>query len=215
MVTRLPAMQETWVQSLGWEDPLEKEMATHSSILVWRISWTEEPNRLQFMGLKRLLWSESLITSPLLSPFAKPILSYMTHHSTWLIIPSSWDTLSSIISHFELPRWLTGKEFTCQCRRMGAVYRVAKSRTLLKQLSSRTQHTWRENQNLLALSPLDCNHTVSSQQVSINGILTISACLSMDICFSFLPKLYHWWVKNSTHSGDRIYNCQPEDISTG
>ena len=43
----LPAMQETWVQSLGWEDPLEKEMATHSSILAWRIPWTEEPCGLQ------------------------------------------------------------------------------------------------------------------------------------------------------------------------
>ena len=39
----LPAMQETWVRSLGWEDPLEKEMATHSSILAWRIPWAEEP----------------------------------------------------------------------------------------------------------------------------------------------------------------------------
>ena len=190
-------MQETRVQSLGWEDPLEKEMATHSSILVWRISWTEEPNRLQFMGLQRLLWSESLVTFPLLSPFAKPILSYMTHHSTWLIIPSSWDTLSSSISHFKLPWWLSGKDSTCQCRRMGTVYRVAKSQTLLKQVSTHTQHTWRKNQNLLALSPFDCNHIVSSQQVSINGFLSISACLSMDISFSFLPKLYHWWVKNS------------------
>ena len=43
---RLPAMQETWVQSLGREDPLEKEMATHSSILAWRIPWTEEPGEL-------------------------------------------------------------------------------------------------------------------------------------------------------------------------
>ena len=43
-------MQETWVQSLGWEDPLEKEMAIHSSILAWRIPWTEEPGRLQSMG---------------------------------------------------------------------------------------------------------------------------------------------------------------------
>ena len=43
---RLPAMQETWVQSLGWEDPLEKEIATHSSILAWRIPWTEEPGGL-------------------------------------------------------------------------------------------------------------------------------------------------------------------------
>ena len=42
----LPVMQETWVQSLGWEDPLEKEMATHSSVLVWRIPWTEAPGGL-------------------------------------------------------------------------------------------------------------------------------------------------------------------------
>ena len=43
---QLPAMRETWVQSLGWEDPLEKEMATHSSILAWRIQWMEEPGGL-------------------------------------------------------------------------------------------------------------------------------------------------------------------------
>ena len=53
MVTNLPAVQETWVQSLGWEDPLEKGMAIHSSILVWRISWTEEPGGLQSMGSTR------------------------------------------------------------------------------------------------------------------------------------------------------------------
>ena len=46
MVKRLPAMRETWVRSLGWEDPLEKEMATPSSILAWRIPWTEEPGGL-------------------------------------------------------------------------------------------------------------------------------------------------------------------------
>ena len=46
IVKNLPAMQETQVQSLGWEDPLEKGMATHSSILAWRIPWTEEPGRL-------------------------------------------------------------------------------------------------------------------------------------------------------------------------
>ena len=50
MVKNLPAMQETWVQSLGLEDALEKEMATHSSILAWEIPWTEEPGGLQFMG---------------------------------------------------------------------------------------------------------------------------------------------------------------------
>ena len=47
-----PATQETWVRCPGWEDPLEKEMATHSSILAWIIPWTEEPGRLQFMGSK-------------------------------------------------------------------------------------------------------------------------------------------------------------------
>jgi len=54
MVKCLPAMWETWVLSLGWEDLLEKEMATHSSIPAWRIPWTEEPGRLQFMGLQRV-----------------------------------------------------------------------------------------------------------------------------------------------------------------
>ena len=49
MVKNLPAMQETWVRSLGLEEPLEKEMATHSSILAWRIPWTEEPGGLQSM----------------------------------------------------------------------------------------------------------------------------------------------------------------------
>ena len=49
-----PAMQKTWVQSLDWEDPLEKEMATHSSILAWGIPWTEEPGGLQSMGSQRI-----------------------------------------------------------------------------------------------------------------------------------------------------------------
>ena len=53
-VKNLPAMQDTWVQSLGREDPLEKELATHSSILAWSIPWTEEPGRLLSMGLQRV-----------------------------------------------------------------------------------------------------------------------------------------------------------------
>ena len=53
-VKRLPTRQETWVQSLGQEDPLEKEMATHSSTLAWKIPWTEEPGRLQSMGSQRV-----------------------------------------------------------------------------------------------------------------------------------------------------------------
>ena len=53
-VKNLPAVWETWVQSLSWEDPLEEGMATHSSILAWRIPWIEEPGRLQSMGLQRV-----------------------------------------------------------------------------------------------------------------------------------------------------------------
>ena len=53
-VKNLPTMQELQVQSLGWEDPLEKETATHSSILAWRIPWTEEPGGLQSMGSQRV-----------------------------------------------------------------------------------------------------------------------------------------------------------------
>ena len=53
-VNNLPAMQKTWVQSLAWEDPLEKGMATHSSTLVWRISWTEEPADGQSMWSQRV-----------------------------------------------------------------------------------------------------------------------------------------------------------------
>ena len=52
MVENLPAMQETWILSLGWADPLEKGLATHSNILAWRISWTEESGGLQSRGLK-------------------------------------------------------------------------------------------------------------------------------------------------------------------
>ena len=52
-VKNLPAVQETWVGSLGGEDPLEKEMATHSSILAWKIPWTEEPGGLQSIGSQR------------------------------------------------------------------------------------------------------------------------------------------------------------------
>ena len=52
-VKRLSAMQEIWVRTLGWEGPLEKEMATHSNILAWKIPWMEEPGGLQSMGLQR------------------------------------------------------------------------------------------------------------------------------------------------------------------
>ena len=65
MVKNLPAIQETCVWSLGWEDPLEKEMETHSSILAWKILWTEEPGRLQSMGMQRVRhdWATNTSTS--------------------------------------------------------------------------------------------------------------------------------------------------------
>ena len=64
LVKNLPAMQETWVQSLGWEDPLEKGKATHSSILVWRIPWTEEPGGLQSTGSQRVRHDRETNTFP-------------------------------------------------------------------------------------------------------------------------------------------------------
>ena len=60
MVKNLPARQETRIRSLGWEDPLEKEMATHSSTLAWRIPWTEEPSGLQSVGHKESDTAERL-----------------------------------------------------------------------------------------------------------------------------------------------------------
>ena len=60
VVRNLPAMKETWVRFLCWEDPLEKEMATHSIILAWRIPWTQEPGSLQSVGLHELGATEQL-----------------------------------------------------------------------------------------------------------------------------------------------------------
>ena len=65
MVKNLPAMQETWAGSLGQEDSLEKGMATHSSVLAWRIPWTEEPGGLQSMGSQRVGqdWASNTFTT--------------------------------------------------------------------------------------------------------------------------------------------------------
>ena len=69
MVKNLPTMQETWVPSVGQEDPLEKVMATHSSVLAWRIPWTEEPGRLQSMRLQKAGHDWETNTFTFLSPF--------------------------------------------------------------------------------------------------------------------------------------------------
>ena len=100
-VKHLPTTRETWVWSLGWEDLLEKEMATHSSILAWKIPWTEEPGRLQSMGSQRVrhnratsIWlSFASLTMP------KPLTVWITtncgklfkrweYQTTW---PASWE----------------------------------------------------------------------------------------------------------------------------
>ena len=69
MVKNLPAMQEIWILSLGKEDSLEEVMATHSSILAWRIPWTEEPRGLQSIGLQRVghYWTTNIFTFTILS----------------------------------------------------------------------------------------------------------------------------------------------------
>ena len=76
MVRNLPEMRETWVQSLGGEDPLEKEMATHSSILAWRVLWTEEPGRIQFMRSQRV--GHDLVTKQQQSGIGKVLSLLLT-----------------------------------------------------------------------------------------------------------------------------------------
>ena len=93
-VKHLPAMRETWVQSLGWEDPLEKEMAMHSSTFAWKIPWTEEPSRLWSMGSQRVRhdWATSLS------------LPFPTHRKG--LISLTWDVWFSLIINNLLMFWL-------------------------------------------------------------------------------------------------------------
>ena len=84
-------MHETWVQSLSWEDPLEKEMATHSSILAWKIPWTKEPGRLQSLGSQRVGhdWATSLhFISLHLYCMSPPVHPYGTAYSSFSIMSS-------------------------------------------------------------------------------------------------------------------------------
>ena len=88
MVKHLPRMQETWVQSLGWEDLLEKEMATHSSILAWKIPWTEEPGRQQSMGSQRVGydWATSLLGKSLISISLRLVSGSLSCSFVWNIV---------------------------------------------------------------------------------------------------------------------------------
>ena len=81
MVKNPPTMQETWVQYLGGEDPLEKGMATYSSILAWRIPWTEKPGRLQSMGSQRVRhdWMTNVFTFKTLEQLQNQSRTTQTH----------------------------------------------------------------------------------------------------------------------------------------
>ena len=106
MVNNLPIMQGTWVQSLVWEDPLEKGIATHSNILVWRISWTEEPGGLQPMGSQRIRHdgatnSNTIIFSSQLVSICSSFPSYPCHGFTenriHISIPLTLDLLQPTV----------------------------------------------------------------------------------------------------------------------
>ena len=79
MVKNLPAMQETQVRSLSWEDPLEKGMATHSSLLAWRIPWTEEPGGLRSMGSQSPDMTERICTLQLINLLCLPCGTCINH----------------------------------------------------------------------------------------------------------------------------------------
>ena len=107
MVKDPPAMWKTWVRSLGWEDPLEKGMATHSSILAWKIPWTEEPGGLQSMG------SQSVGHDWVTQHSAQHMEGYsnITHESTCIIY------IYLYMHKLGFPCEVSGKESSCQCRR--------------------------------------------------------------------------------------------------
>ena len=120
-VRNLPAMSKTQVQSLDGKDPLEKGMATHSSILAWRIPWTEEPGGLQPIGLQRVGhdWATNTFT---LSPSGyKPdqgrsvLRSYMPTYTRYMPVSFSWTTILMTLRRSLLFSWSTrGKVFLRQ-----------------------------------------------------------------------------------------------------
>ena len=108
---RLPPMWETWVRSLGWEDPLEKEMVTHSSILAWRIPWMDKPGRLQSTGSQRVGhdWATSLSLSFIVQ---KDHVQQLTSLSIWW----RWHSDSS-----------AGKESSCNAGDLGSIPGLGRS----------------------------------------------------------------------------------------
>ena len=98
-VKNWPAMQETWAGSLVWEDPLEESMATHSSILAWRIQWTEEPGGLQSMGSQRV--SHNWANNSIFYIFSKLSVHYLFILSHWSI-QFSCSVVSDSLQHYGL-----------------------------------------------------------------------------------------------------------------
>ena len=103
IVKNLSTVEQTQVRSLGWKDPLEKGMATHSSILAWRIPWTEEPGGLESMGFERVRhsWATNIFTS--LFTLRRP--TFLGFHSTilfWISLLPLWLTGFTYVSHHQL-----------------------------------------------------------------------------------------------------------------
>ena len=113
MVKRLSIMQETWVQSLGWEDLLEKAMAPHSSILAWKIPWTEEPGRLQSLGLQRVghSWATSPFTRLLITflPRSKHLLNVLLSSKHFTLRPSVTTILDKM---FQKVNWFSANQLS-------------------------------------------------------------------------------------------------------
>ena len=160
MVKNPPTMQETWVRFLGWEDPLEKEMAIHSRTIAWKIPWTEEPGRLPSVGSQRVghYWATSLW-----------LFTFMHQRRKWqptpVFLPGESQGRGSLVgcrlwghTESDTTEWLhfdfslsciregNGNPLQCSClenpRDGGtwwpAIYGVTQSRTRLKQLSTHT-----------------------------------------------------------------------------
>ena len=160
MVKNLPAVQEPWVQSLGQENPLEKGMATHSRILVWRTSWTEEPGGLQSMGLQRV--RHNWVTNTLTFLFSI-LISQVT-----LVVknpPANAGDMGLILGSGRSPGEENGNPLQHSCLEnptdreawQAIVHGVAKSQTWLKWLS--TQATVPFPLAACLAPPLDFWHT--------------------------------------------------------
>ena len=126
-VKRLPAMQESRVWYLGWEDPLEREKAPHSSILAWKIPWTTEPGRLPSMGSQRV--GHDWVTSLHFTCLWRHEGFWGNHlcipsNTTQCLKPSSWIVFNKNIG---LPRWLSGKESACNAEDVGLIPELGRS----------------------------------------------------------------------------------------